>query len=239
MHRSHHRWFSPSLGRDMELLLFGHAGAPVIVFPTSMGRFFDWEDRGMVAALEQHLEEGWVQLICVDSVDAETWYGTGAPPQARLERHTGYERYILGEVVPAVRHHNDNTFWMTTGCSFGAFHAVNLALRHPGLIRRTIGLSGIYDVKRYLDGYYDDTLYFNNPVDYTANLHDPTQIGLLQQQDIIVVSGREDVNVATAERLSGNLWRVNVGNALRLWEGWAHDWPYWQSMIRLYIGGHD
>jgi esterase/lipase superfamily enzyme len=223
----------------MELLLFGHAGAPVIVFPTSMGRFFDYEDRGMVAALGQHLEEGWVQLVCVDSVDAEAWYGDSAPPQARLIRHTQYERYILDEVVPAVRNHNSNPFWMTTGCSFGAYHSVNLALRHPGLVRRTIALSGLYDMTTFFDGYYDDTLYFNNPVDYTANLHDPAQIGLLQQQDIIVVSGRDDPNAASAERLSGNLWRVGVGNALRLWDGWAHDWPYWQSMIRLYIGGHD
>jgi esterase/lipase superfamily enzyme len=94
-------------------------------------------------------------------------------------------------------------------------------------------------MKRFFADYYDDTLYFLNPVDYTANLHDPAQIGLLRQQDIIIVSGREDPNVASAEKLSANLWRVGVGNALRLWDGWAHDWPYWHSMIRLYIGGHD
>ena len=27
MHRAHHRWWSPSLHRDMELLEFGHGGA--------------------------------------------------------------------------------------------------------------------------------------------------------------------------------------------------------------------
>ena len=59
----------------MELLVFGHGGAPVIVFPTSMGRFFDFEDRGMVGALAQHLEEGWVQLVCVDHVVTETLDG--------------------------------------------------------------------------------------------------------------------------------------------------------------------
>jgi hypothetical protein len=46
VNREHHRWHSPSLGRDMELLVFGHAGARMLVFPTSMGRFFEWEDRG-------------------------------------------------------------------------------------------------------------------------------------------------------------------------------------------------
>ena len=47
MNREYHRWYSRSLDRDMELLVFGHTGARVLVFPTSMGRFFQWEDSGM------------------------------------------------------------------------------------------------------------------------------------------------------------------------------------------------
>ena len=35
------------------------------------------------------------------------------------------------------------------------------------------------------------------------------------------------------------LWNKGIGNALRLWDGWSHDWPWWRDMIRLYIGGHD
>ncbi|MDQ3950853.1 MAG: esterase, partial [Gemmatimonadota bacterium] len=63
MHRDYRRWFSPALGRDMELLIFGHSGARVLVFPTSMGRFFEWEDRGMIhGALGHHIEQGWLQV---------------------------------------------------------------------------------------------------------------------------------------------------------------------------------
>src|ERR1700719_596773 len=51
MNREYHKWYSPRLGRDMELLVFGHAGLPVLVFPTSGGRFYEFEDRGMVGAL--------------------------------------------------------------------------------------------------------------------------------------------------------------------------------------------
>ncbi len=39
MTRDHHKWFSRSLNRDMEMLIFGHDGPPVIVFPSSMGAF--------------------------------------------------------------------------------------------------------------------------------------------------------------------------------------------------------
>ncbi len=153
MHRSYHRWYSGTLGRDMELLLFGHAGAPVLVFPTSQGRFYEYEDRGMVRALAEHLEHGWIQLVCVDSIDGESFYCTWAHPGGRIWRHVQYERYLLDEVIPGVQASNTDPFWMTTGCSFGAYHAVNLALRHPELIKRTIGLSGIYEIRRWMDGY--------------------------------------------------------------------------------------
>lgn len=239
MHRSYHRWYSSALNRDMELLLFGHSGAPVLVFPTSQGRFYEYEDRGMVAALSQHLEQGWIQLICVDSVDSESFYCRWAHPGGRIWRHVQYEQYLLNEVIPGVQHQNGNPFWITTGCSFGAYHAVNFALRHPDLIRRTIGLSGIYDIRRWLDGYSDDHVYFNNPLDYTANLHDWDQINRLKQIDIIFATGETDPNRWANDQLSTNLWRADIGHAYRIWDGWVHDWPYWHNMIRQYIGGHD
>lgn len=223
----------------MEMLLFGHAGAPVIVFPTSQGRYYEFEDRGMVDVLRGHLEQGWIQLICIDSVDAESWYCSWAHPSGRVHRHTQYQQYILNEIVPAINQLNGNQFWMTTGASFGAYHAVNFALRYPGLIRRTIGMSGLYDLRSFMDGHYDDNFYFQNPVDYTRNLHDPHQIHLLKQVDIILATGAEDSNRWSNEELSGNLWRAGVGNALRVWDGWSHDWPYWHKMILHYIGGHD
>jgi len=42
MNREYHRWFSPALNRDMEMLIFGHAGARVLVFPTSLGKYYEW-----------------------------------------------------------------------------------------------------------------------------------------------------------------------------------------------------
>jgi esterase/lipase superfamily enzyme len=223
----------------MDLLVFGHHGAPVIVFPTSRGRFFEYQDRDMVGALAEPLEQGWLQLICVDSIDAESWYCDWAHPGGRVYRHLQYDQYILNEIIPFIHSQNDNPFIMTTGCSFGAYHAINFGLRHPEIIRRSIGLSGLYDLRSFMDGYYDDNFYFNNPIDYTADLHDPEQIKLLRQQDIILAVGRDDRARRSNEKLSENLWRAGVGNALRIWDGRAHDWPFWRQMIRIYINGHD
>ena len=239
MNREYHRWHSPALGRDMELLVFGHAGARVLVFPTSQGRFFEWEDRGMVAALGEHLERGWVQLYCVDSVDAESWYARRRHPVERARRHVQYENYLLNEVLPLSSRINPTPFLITTGASFGAYHAANLAFRHPRVVDRLIGMSGLYDIRRFARGYYDETIYFNNPYDFLRNEQDPARLDALRHQDIIFAIGRDDAFRANNEELSTVLWSKGIGNALRLWDGWAHDWPWWRQMIVRYIGGHD
>jgi esterase/lipase superfamily enzyme len=223
----------------MELLIFGHAGARVLVFPTSLGKFYEWEDRGMTAALGEHLDRGWLQLYCVDSVDAESWYAKWAHPSGRVTRHRQYEAYLLREVLPLMRQKNDNPFLITAGASFGAYHAANFAFRHPGLVGRLIGLSGVYDIGGWTDGYHDDDIYFNNPVEYLPNEHDGWRLDHLRRMDIILVTGRDDPKRWSSEQLSTVLWNKGIGNALRLWDGWAHDWPWWRDMIRHYIAGHD
>jgi esterase/lipase superfamily enzyme len=239
MKRDFHRWYSPSLERDMELLVFGHAGARLLVFPSSMGKFFEWEDRGMTGALREHLERGWIQMICVDSVDSESWYARWKHPGDRAWRQVQYENYLLHEVLPLTYQINDNPFLITSGASFGAYHAVNFAFRHPHLVGRVIGLSGIYDISDWTDGYSDDTVYFNNPMAYIANEHDWGRLAALKRMDIIIVTGADDPMHSSSEALSGVLWRKDIGNALRVWDGWAHDWPWWKQMITQYIGGHD
>ncbi|RME53426.1 MAG: esterase, partial [Caldilineae bacterium] len=233
MNREYHRWYSPRLNRDMELLIFGHAGARALVFPTSQGRFFEFEDRGMVAALGEHLERGWLQLYCVDSVDAESFYCKWAHPAGRIQRHMQYEAYILNEVLPLSQQKNDNPFLITLGCSFGAYHAANIAFRHPHLFGRMLAMSGKFDMTSFFDGYYDDNIYFHTPMHYIPNLTDPHIIAQMQRMDIIFAIGEHDPNIEENRRLSGILWGKGIGNALREWDGWAHDWPYWQKMVQL------
>lgn len=238
MNREHHRWYSPSLGRHMDMLILGHAGARVLVYPTSKGRFFEWEDRGMAHALGEHLSRGWIQMFCVDSVDEESWYAKWKHPGDRAWRQTQYENYVLNEVLPLSRAINPNPFLIATGASFGAYHAADLAFRHPGLVDRLIGLSGLYDIKENTEGANDGAVYAHDPSQYLVHEHDPHRLHALRHMDIILATGQDDVFRGNNEYISRILWDKGVGNALRLWDGWAHDWPWWRQMIQLYIGGH-
>jgi esterase/lipase superfamily enzyme len=240
MHREHHRWWSPALQRDMELLIFGHAGARVLIFPTSKGKYYEWEDRGMIHGVLGHsIRQGWIQCYCVDSVDAESWYAGWKHPGARAWRQTEYDNYLYHEVLPLSRSKNPNPFMMTLGASFGAYHAMTFGLRHPDQVSRILGMSGIYDIRWWADGWQGDHVYFNNPVQFIEHEHDWGRLNLLRRMDIIMAVGRDDRLLASSRRMSEVLWGKGIGNALREWDGWAHDWPYWERMIQLYISGHD
>jgi esterase/lipase superfamily enzyme len=223
----------------MELLIHGHAGAPVLVFPTSKGRFYEYEDRGMVATLGDFIDNGWFQLYCVDSIDAESFYNWWAPPAQRIARHGQYEEYLLNEVLPLIGSKNSNGFLIAHGCSFGAYHAVNLAFRHPHLFGRVLALSGKYDMRSFFGGYHDDTIYFNTPSAFVPNLSGPAILAALRRMNIILAVGKEDPNIENNRALSAALWSKQIWHAFREWDGWSHDWPYWQKMVRMYLQGND
>jgi esterase/lipase superfamily enzyme len=236
-HREYHRWLSPSLGRDMELLAYGHGGARVIVFPTSMGRFYEWEDRGMISALDEHIRNGWLQIFCVDSVDEESWYARYKHPSARAWRHIQYDAYIRDEVLPLTQARNANPFLITAGTSFGAYHAANFGFRYPYVVNRVVALSGLYDIKKMTDGYSDDNVYYNDPSHFILHEHDQGRLDALRRMNIILAVGRDDPSYANNEHLSRALSGKGIWNSLQVWDGWVHDWPWWREMIVRYIGG--
>lgn len=148
MRRDYRSWYSGSLGREMEMLVFGHGGLPCLVLPTSCGRFYDFEDRGMVAAVAHKIEGGHLQLFCVDSVDAEGWYNRDVPGRWRIARHVQFEQYLMHEVLPLIRRENASPLLVAAGCSFGGYHAANLALRHPDTFTGFLSMGGIFDTSR-------------------------------------------------------------------------------------------
>jgi esterase/lipase superfamily enzyme len=239
VHHEYQRWFSPALGRDMALEVVGHHGARVLVFPTSMGSHSEWIDRRMHEVLRDHLESGWLQLFLLDHLPAETWYAEQAHAGARAWRHLQYDHYLVSEVLPFTASRNSNPFVIATGASLGAYYAACFGLRHPDLVHRILGMSGLYDIKRLTGGYSDHNVYACNPSDFMQHEHDPTRLDAFRRQDIILAIGRDDPARANNEELSATLWSKGIGNALRIWDGWAHDWPYWERMVRLNIGGHD
>ena len=236
MNREYHKWGSPRLGREMELLVFGHGGLPVVVFPSSQGRFYELEDRGLVAAVAGKIEAGEIQLICVDSVDAESWYNRAVPPRWRIARQVQYQDYIVEEVLPFIREKNGNPKLITLGCSFGGYHAVNLALRHPDRITGFLSMSGAFDLTRFLDGFHDSDVYFNTPPQYLPNLSDPWYLERFRRHQYVLGTGWDDHCLGQNQHLARIMGEKGIPHRLFIWETWnSHDWPTWARMMQEYL----
>jgi esterase/lipase superfamily enzyme len=236
MNREYHRWHSPRLGREMELLVFGHGGTPLLVFPTSLGRFFEYEDRGMIGALAGNLGDGGLQAYCVDSVDSESWYNRGIHPHHRVLRHEAYERYVLDEVLPLIRMRNPSSQLAVTGCSFGGYHAMNFSLRHPDVVSHCVTMGGAFDIHQFLGGYYDDECYFNCPPDFLPNMNDSWYLDRYRGMRLVLATGERDMCLGENRRLSAIFGTKQVPHWLDVWgDGTAHDWPWWQRMAQKYF----
>jgi esterase/lipase superfamily enzyme len=237
MNRQYKKWYSPALGREMEMLVFGHAGTPALVFPSSMGRFYDYEDRNLIGAIAHKYEAGERQTFCVDSVDAESWYNKSVHPRERALRHAQYERYLLDEVLPFIERTNGARRITVTGCSFGGYHSANFAFRHPELCDAVVSLGGAFDIHQFLSGYYDDNCYFHCPPDFLPGLSDAEILHRIRRMKIILAAGETDICLAENLRLSHILNEKQIPHWLDVWgDGAGHDWPWWEQMTIKFFG---
>ena len=65
---------SSNLDKEMKIVSYGHGGVPFLAFPTQCAPCTNYEDFGAVRTLSHFIENGKMQLFCVDTVDNESWY---------------------------------------------------------------------------------------------------------------------------------------------------------------------
>lgn len=237
--------YSPSLGRDMECKLYGHAGQPVLFIPCQDGRFFDFEGFHMTDTWGPWIEAGQVMVLSIDTMDRETWSDTQGDPYHRIRRHEAWIRYIVQEAVPMLqaiaqeRNGWDQTPGVTVfGCSLGATHAVNLFYRFPDQITGLLALSGIYTSEYGFGGYMDEVVYENSPVHYLANM--PADHPYIEKynrnRSIICVGQGAWEQVDTTKRLQQIFSEKGIHTWVDLW-GYDvnHDWPWWHKQVAYFV----
>lgn len=231
--------YSHALGREMEYKTYGEEGIPFLVFPSQDGRFFNFEDFGMTAALAPFIESGRIRLVCADGIDRETWSDTSSNEHRRIELHERWFRYITDELLPAVRHADGERFF-TTGCSMGAFHAANFFFRRPDLFEGTVALSGFYHARYFFPGYTDPLVYDNSPGDFLRGMPaDHPYIGIYQQRRIILCVGQgrwEDELLESTREIDATLREKGIPAWVDYW-GYDcdHDWPWWRKQIIYFV----
>ncbi len=225
------KWHSPILGMTAEVLVIGHAGYPIIIFPTTKGTYHENRDFKMMETVRWMVEQGKIRFYCPFSVDAYSWYNKKVHPAEKVKNHMYYDEFLLHEVVDAITHHHGYYKVCVAGPSFGAFHALNFAFRHPERVSHLIAMSGNYDISSFMDGYYNDNVYFNNPVDFMANNNHPD----LWKMNIALGTGEYDICYEGTMRMSNILKAKNINHWLDIRPKATHDWPLWREMLPDYL----
>jgi len=238
MHIETHCNWSQAIGRDMEFNVYGHAGKPVLVIPSSGGSFHEYEDFGMVEACHSFLAAGKIQLFTVSSVDQESWLSQ-RPHAERSARHADYERYIIYEFTPYLRQRTQHSHFMVTGCSLGAFHTINFLLKYPGIFDTAIALSGVYDLEFSVGENMDGDLWYYSPLHYFANLNDDVTLDRLRRSQIVVCSGQGAWEEKTLHDTYA-LKAIFVAKKVPVWvDIWgpdvSHDWVWWRKQMPYFL----
>jgi esterase/lipase superfamily enzyme len=245
MQVSYHKDYSGELGRDMEYKRYGYAGRPVVVFPTSSGRFYQFEDSGAIASLGEFIDTGRIQVWTLDGIDDETFCAKGDDPQSRVERHEAYFRYVRNEALPAVTREAAASNGrrklkpLFAGCSMGAFHAANFVFRFPELTSGVIALSGVYSTKDFFGDALDGAIFFNSPLNYLPGLSDARALKQLRALRLIFCCGQgrwEERMLEDTHALEELLRDKNISAWVDYWGGDVdHDWPWWHKQLAYFM----
>jgi esterase/lipase superfamily enzyme len=241
MNIEYHKWWSPGLNQDMELKVYGYYGKPVVVFPSQSGRFYDFENYGMVQAIAPFIEEGKVKVFTVDGIDDQTWANWDAHPADRARRYLDYDRYIISEVAPFIDEHCSHSGQkiLTTGVSMGGYHSANFFFRHPDIFDALIAISGIYNLQMFVGDYIDDNVYLNSPLAYLKNLEDPWILEQLRASQIVLVAGQgawEEEMLQETLQLRSILETKGIPAWVDIWgKDVNHDWPWWGKMLPYFL----
>jgi esterase/lipase superfamily enzyme len=236
-----------NMGRDDyrgSVVVHGHYGRPVLVFPSEQGRSVDFENNGMVGAVADLIDAGRVKLYCVDSADAITWSDRTVDIEERARRHDHYQQWIVEQVVPWMSQDSGGASqFAALGCSLGAFHAANLALKRADLFPLALCFSGNYDPTTWHAwGEPGVATYFNNPISYVANLEGDHLNWLREHVNLLLVVGQGAWEIdptgalPSTRELADRLAAKGIRHELDLW-GYdvPHDWPSWQRQLAHHL----
>lgn len=239
MNREIHQWHSPRLNKNMEVAVYGHYGFALLMFPTAAADYLEYERFQVIDALAPAIEAGKCKVFSINSINSESWLNNRMPGREKAIRHQQYNAYVTEEVVPFIHSHCAGRVpLIVTGASFGALHSANTLFRRPDLIDGCIAMSGVYDLKDYTSGYWDEDVYFNSPIDYLPNLEDEAQLNQLRaKQHIHFVAGQGSYEKPSASVDLGHvLARKGIPHTVDLWgHDVNHDWPWWRKMLPHYL----
>lgn len=233
------RWLSPRMEQEITLARWGRSGAPsgtpVLVLPTAGGDAEEVERHHLITKLGHLIESGTITVYSCDSVAGKAMTHSTGTVEYRNWLLNQFHRAVAHEVVPAMHADGGTKLAIVAGASIGAFNSVALICRFPHLFGAAIGMSGTYDVERFVGGVTDD-LYFATPRRFLPGLEGPA-LDLLRQRFVMLASGTGAwENIEESWDMAKALGAKGIPNRVDDWgPDYEHEWPTWWAMLPQYL----
>jgi esterase/lipase superfamily enzyme len=232
-------WFSPALQKEMPIAIYGYYGFALLMIPTAGADHLEYERFELMQTLQPFIDNGVLKVYSINSINTESWMNRQMDGAHKAIRHNQFNEYVYNEVVPYIRNTSSpETFIYTCGASLGAFHAMNLFFKRPDIINGAIGMSGVYDLTEYTDGYWDEQVYYNSPTHYIPNLADEWYLKNITASHHIhlYTGGGNHEAPGKNQEFSDLLWSKGIWHDFELWgHDIHHDWPTWRMMLPYII----
>src|SRR3982751_3259641 len=159
MRRDTTSWYSQNLNMEMPLVAYGHAGYPLLIFPTAAADDLEYERFHLIDSIKHLIENGSIRAYSINSVNRYSLLNKESHPGWKVEMLTRYDKYVTDEVLPLIRNEcGQDARPLVTGASLGALLAVNTYFKHSDAFRGVIAMSGSYDIYNYFESYYDENV---------------------------------------------------------------------------------
>jgi esterase/lipase superfamily enzyme len=235
MQENYHKWYTQFLNRDFEMLVFGSAGYPVILFPSFNGKYYESKDNGLIDSVAELIDQEKIKVYCPDTIDSESWDNYAIDPGDRVRTHNAYEKVILNDVIEFAKFETRSKTVCVAGYDFGGYHALNLAFRYPEKVNSLISMSGTFDIKPFIYGFYDDNCYYNNPPDYLSNLEDQSCLDRIKKINITLGTCEFDRCLEENKNMSRILSKKNIPHLLEIKSGSGHNLSAWKEMLPQFL----
>ena len=231
---------SKNLTKNMEIVVYGHYGCAIILFPTFSDDELENEREGLLDSIAQYIKNGKCKVYSIPAVNFESWLSPDLPPEEKSKRHYEYDKFVSDEVVPFIYQDCGGPVPIfTAGAAIGAYHSANSYFKRPDLFLGVIAMSGTYNIMHFSQGYFDENCYFNSPIHYLPNLMDNYWLSFLKSRHhVYIASGTGDGEFPeNSSHLGEILSFKGIPHQIDLWGAeWGHNFDTWKAMLAHFIG---
>jgi esterase/lipase superfamily enzyme len=226
---------SSYLDKNVDLIVYGHYGFSIVLFPAFSDDCGESETEGLIEAIAPFINNGTCRVYALSGFLFNTWLDGSMKPEEKSKFHYQYNQFIEQELVPFIYYNNGGAVPIfTCGASNGAYLAANTYFRRPDIFLGTIAMSGKYNISHYSKDFFDDNCYFNSPSLFLVNLNDPYWLAFLRSRHhVYIMSGSgEGEQPHHTYDLAGILASKEIPHQMCVWgPEYCHNYETWKKML--------